>query len=138
MAEFIHKGKGRWLRIITPGMVSVIAVNGNSDVKNFISDSVQWDTGSMVTCISERLVSELHLRKTGITTISGIENQPRRANTYMVNLEFPNGVKMGYVEVVEAPMPLTDLLVGMDVISECDFHYSIIDNKSLIRVATKE
>lgn len=90
----------------------------------------------MVTCISERLVAELQLRKTGITTISGIENKPRRANTYLVNLEFPNKVEMEYVEVVEAPMPLADILVGMDVISECDFHYTIADGKSCIRIST--
>ena len=36
----------------------------------------------MVTCISERLVKELGLIKTGVTTITGIENKPRRANTY--------------------------------------------------------
>ena len=136
MAEFVHQGKGRWLKIVTPGVVSAIPVKNTTDAKTFSSDSVQWDTGSMVTCISERLVAELQLRKTGITTISGIENKPRRANTYLVNLEFPNGVGMRYVEVVEAPMPLVDILVGMDVISECDFHYSIAEGKSSVRIST--
>lgn len=136
MAEFVHQGKGRWLKITTPGIVSAIPVKGNAEYRRFASESVQWDTGSMVTCISERLVAQLQLRKTGITTISGIENKPRRANTYLVNLEFPNGVGMRYVEVVEAPMPLMDILVGMDVISECNFHYTIAEGKSCISIST--
>lgn len=135
MVEFVQQGKGKWLKIVTSGVVSAIPVKGTVEVNTFASDSVQWDTGSMVTCISERLVHELDLRKTGITTISGIENKPRRANTYMVNLEFPNGVMINYVEVVEAPMPLIDILIGMDIISECDFHYSIAEGKSCIRIA---
>lgn len=28
------------------------------------------------------------------------------------------------------------ILVGMDVISECDFHYSIAEGKSCIRIST--
>ena len=136
MAEFVQQGKGRWLKIVTPGIVSAIPTRHTISVKTFSSDRVQWDTASMVTCISERLVAELQLRKTEITTISGIENKPRRANTYLVNLEFPNGVGMRYVEVVEAPMPLVDILVGMDVISECDFHYSIAEGKSSVRIST--
>lgn len=57
MAEFVQLGKGRWLKIITSGVVSAIPIKNATDINAFASTSVQWDTGSMVTCISERLVA---------------------------------------------------------------------------------
>lgn len=134
MASFTLEGKGKWLKIITDGSVSTIATKAIPEIIRYGSDSVQWDTGSMVTCISERLVAELHLERIGITTISGIDNKPRRANTYMVNIMFPNNVSAPYTKVVEAPMLFVDILVGMDVISDLDFHYSVDNGKSKIEI----
>lgn len=135
MASFSIEGKGRWLKIVSPCTVISVATKKNSTTKSINSNSAQWDTGSMVTCISERLVKELGLIKTGVTTITGIENKPRRANTYIVDIRFPNDMFANCVEVVEAPMTLMDMLIGMDIISDCDFHYTKENGKSKINIS---
>lgn len=35
MAEFEYQGKGRWLKIVTPGSISSIDVKGISDANHF-------------------------------------------------------------------------------------------------------
>ena len=136
MPQFTLEGEGRWMRIVTPCIVSPTPdKQQRADVKKLACDSAEWDTGSMVTIISERVASELCLKKTGITTISGVDGRPIKANTYLVNLQFPGELKSNFVEVVEAPLLTQDLLVGMDIISECNFLYSFQDGKSSLFVS---
>lgn len=136
MPKFTIEGKGRWMRIVSHCIVSPTPdKQQRTNEKGFACDSAEWDTGSMVTIISERVASELCLKQTGITTISGVDGRPIKANTYLVNLQFPGELKANLVEVVEAPLLTQDLLVGMDIISECNFLYSFKDGKSSLSVS---
>lgn len=136
MAQFSIEGKGRWMKILSPCTISPIPEKeGAVSTLQIDTNSAEWDTGSMVTVISNRIVSELHLARTGITTISGVDGRAIKANTYLVNLEFPGNLKAGFVEVVEAPLGTQDLLIGMDIISECTFQYSIKEGKSRLLVS---
>lgn len=126
MKKFCIEGKGKWCKIITPCVVSAIPQRSNPNCfERFASESAQWDTGATISLISQRLVQELHLKHIRYTTISGFENKPVKARTYLVNLTFPNSLEVKYVEVAEAPLLLVDLLVGMDVIADGDLHYSV-------------
>ena len=131
MAKFTIEGKGRWLKIITPCTISEIPKR-NSDQKprSMECSSAQWDTGSMVTLVSTRIIEQMGLKHVGYTTLSGLENRPQKARTYMLNLKFPNDVEASFREVAEAPLPLVDMLIGMDIISDCTFHYSGSDGIS--------
>ena len=122
MAQFTVISKGHSIRINSVSRVEEFRYQSSeSDTLKSMSADTIWDTGSSVSVISERLAAELHLEPSGVTKISGIENRPFEANTYLVNIEFPNGVLAKYTTVVESPMVLYDLLIGMDVISEGDF-----------------
>lgn len=138
MAKFTQEGKGKWCKIITPCRVSAIPKRdvAESDDNDICYEKAQWDTGSMVTLISQRVVDELRLESTGFTFLSGLENHSIKARTYIVNIKLPNNVKLDFIEVAEAPLPFVDLLIGMDVIADGDFHYSNNDGKSVFSFET--
>jgi len=131
MSKFIQNGNGKWSKIITPCQVaSIPRRNSTEPIEQKTYDSAQWDTGATITLISHRVVAELGLKHIRYTSISGIDNKPTKARTYIVNLKFPNEVEARYVEVAEAPLLFVDLLIGMDIIAEGDFHYSIANGIS--------
>lgn len=136
MGSFIVNGTGHWAKILCDCGISSTPTRrvDSPEIKTCLK--AQWDTGATVTCVSERIVSELHLQKSGVTTIMGIDGKPRLVNTYMINLYLPNDVKVCYIEAARVTMPVVDILIGMDVISDCDFHYTIKDGKSSLRVET--
>lgn len=92
-------------------------------------ERADWDTGATVTVISERLVAELGLIPIGRTKISGYNGRPKVTNEYRVDLLFPNDVRVPFVKVVEAPLVLMDLLVGMNVINQGHLDINFCDSK---------
>lgn len=137
MGKFQIEGEGKWCKIITDCEVSAIPKRNSPEKPVCMNcDKAQWDTGAMVTLISSRVVAEMHLSPIGYTTLSGFENRPVRVRTYLVNLTFPNEVEIRTVEVAEAPLGVTDLLIGMDIIADGDFHYTCQEGRSYFSFET--
>lgn len=79
-----------------------------------------WDTGATGSCISKKIAAELALKATGMceaSTAGGVCT----VNTYLINIHLPNGVTFQDVVVTDADMGNTEMLIGMDIISQGDF-----------------
>lgn len=79
-----------------------------------------WDTGAEMSSISHRVVNELGLRPVGKArnyTAAGVVD----VNTYVINLQLPMGVGVALLQVTGNDLGDTDMLIGMDVISQGDF-----------------
>jgi predicted aspartyl protease len=99
-----------------------------------------WDTGASSCAISNRVVSALGLKPTGMTTMRGA-NGEALTNTYLLNLYLPNGVAFSGVRVAEVKLVGNeDILIGMDVISAGDFTVSNYDGKTCMsfRIPSQE
>lgn len=86
----------------------------------FIAFKAIWDTGAMRSSISTDVVKKLGLKPYGFAKVfhaDGVSMQ----NTYFVNFLLPNGIEVKTLLVTEAKMTDIDVLIGMDVITLCDF-----------------
>lgn len=90
-----------------------------------------WDTGATGTNISKGLVQKLQPVLTGYVWCHGVGGA-NQYNTYIVDIELPNGVYIKNVQVIESEIGEQglDLLIGMDIISQGDFAVSNYDGKT--------
>lgn len=82
--------------------------------------SAIWDTGATNTVITRKVVDELGLKPIGIAQVStagGI----RQCEVYLVSVFLPNRVVIAILRVTEGNITGSDVLIGMDVISNGDF-----------------
>lgn len=84
--------------------------------RNFIG---LWDTGATGTCISKNVAEQLRLAPVG-TTVMHTAAGTITTNRYIVNIELPNEIAFPFVEVYEAELHDTDVLIGMDIITSGD------------------
>ena len=99
---------------------------------NFTTDGIEreadnlyavWDTGAMVTCISDTVAHKLGLISVGKVNLLGIDGGSIK-DKYILNLFLPNGVSFNGLTVNEGKLDDIDLLIGMDIISQGDFAIS--------------
>ena len=88
-----------------------------------------WDTGSTVTILSPRLVSELQLEPFQQGGIIGIGGQTE-GNTYLLHVLLPTGDVVTFHEVYEADIDY-DAIIGMDIITKGDFHLDSMKGKTV-------
>lgn len=79
-----------------------------------------WDTGAMSSTISTQIVNELKLIPLGQTRVCHADGESL-CNYYVVNLLLPNKIEIKMLMVNDGKLTDTDMLIGMDVISLCDF-----------------
>lgn len=118
---FTITGNGILKELRTPCKVSPVSLDKDFDFDGAaaVSDAI-WDTGAQITVISNKIVEVLHLFPTGMgrnITAAGIIEVKR----YMVDIMLPNGVVVKSLTVISSPLEDTDILIGMDIISLCDF-----------------
>jgi len=79
-----------------------------------------WDTGSECTTISRKTAQFL-----GLAPISEVEAHHSGGRSmsmmYLLNLRLANGVEFEGLRVMDGNFDDTDVLIGMDVLSQCDF-----------------
>ena len=80
-----------------------------------------WDTGSTVTVLSEMLVQRLGLIPSDICRVSGRDGNPITTNTYNIDVVLGE-TRIEFVNAVRGPLKNIDMIIGMDVISQGDFH----------------
>lgn len=86
----------------------------------YIDAKAIWDTGAVNTVITTALASKLGLKPLGYVQMQHA-NGYAIVNTYMVNVLLPNKIEVQTLYVMEGDMNDTDVLIGMDIISLCDF-----------------
>lgn len=79
-----------------------------------------WDTGAMSTTIAPSLVKKLGLISFGSVEMHHAYGDAY-VNTYVINLLLPNRMEVKTLPVMEGAMTDVDVLIGMDVITLCDF-----------------
>lgn len=82
--------------------------------------SAIWDTGSECTTISRRAADALDLKPIGEIEAHHSGGHSI-VNIYLINLMLPNGVEFQGLRVMDGNFDDTDVLLGMDVLSQCDF-----------------
>ena len=86
----------------------------------FVECRAIWDTGAMSTTISPDLAHRLSLATFGQVEIRHA-NGNAIVDTHVINLLLPNKMEIKTLPVMEGAMTDVDLLIGMDVITLCDF-----------------
>jgi len=80
-----------------------------------------WDTGATSTCITKRIVNDLGLQQTGVSTICGV-NGKSQVPRYGIILKLPNNVR---INPFQADMVTlhddVEMLIGMNIITAGDF-----------------
>ena len=79
-----------------------------------------WDTGAMRSTISVELTKRLDLKPFGQTRVFHADGESI-CNYYLINLLLPNKIEIQMLMVNDGNMKDTDMLIGMDIISMCDF-----------------
>ena len=113
-----------------PGLVNQLVTSVHVSIPNTETSyqvNAIWDTGATGSVITEKIVKELDLKPTGMSTVN-TANGLTQQYTYIVDIVLPNGIQVTDVTVTGA-IGLTahcDVLIGMDIISLGDFsitHY---------------
>lgn len=115
--------EGRALEITTEAKVSMAydaTRMQNLPHPPYESCRATWDTGAMNTVITPMLAHKLGLASLGLVKMQHA-NGVSLVNTYMVNVLLPNKMEVHSLYVMEGAMADTDMLIGMDVITLCDF-----------------
>ena len=83
-----------------------------------------WDTGAMITVISDKLALELELPVVSKTSIQGV-NGVSETMIHLVDLWLPNSAVIRCVHAAQGKcFNNFDVLIGMDVITRGDFSIS--------------
>ena len=90
-----------------------------------------WDTGATSTVITEPVVSECSLRPTGMAKVETASDTVN-AETYIVNITLPSGVRFNNLKVTKGRIKGADVLIGMDIITTGDFAISNFQGKTTV------
>ncbi|MCL2261071.1 MAG: retroviral-like aspartic protease family protein [Fibromonadales bacterium] len=102
------------------------AINPKESIMQF---NALWDTGAEGSVISERVVQMLGLEPTGKARVHHA-NGESIVNTYSVYILLPNKVVFYIPMATEGVLTVTDVLIGMDIISRGDFTITAPENKT--------
>jgi Aspartyl protease len=99
-----------------------------------------WDTGATGSAITKLTAKKLNLAPTGIKRVSGLGGTFSK-NVYLVDLQFPNNIKILDLPVTEIDNPQDEkgkiidnfgILIGMDIITRGDFTISNFEGKTIM------
>ena len=96
-----------------------VAPWGGSD---FTPCNATFDTGATGSAIKESLAKQLGLKPTGTVTDSGVNSSNVQSTEYGVSVQLKEGVVANIPDCPGVQLSGdTDMLIGMDIISKCDF-----------------
>jgi hypothetical protein len=79
-----------------------------------------WDTGATNTVVTQDIIETLHLRPVGMKCISTSGGMYERY-VYLISLTLESHAHFPVLEAVEGHILGSDVLIGMDVITQGDF-----------------
>lgn len=131
MAAYNFESKGLVDAILTPiAVCEAVEMNESIAVpKIFRSSNCMWDTGATNTLISQKVVDDLGLKPYGVCLVSDNTTTEKR-ETFLVHLGLPTGTTALNVEAMLTLSEDYDVVIGMDIISLCDFCFTNKDNAS--------
>jgi hypothetical protein len=113
----------RWeqpiLRVITP--VTAWQAKKSGLKRKQLDVRAMWDTGSMVTCVSKRLVRYLELTSFESTSLTSLHGTSL-ADVCLMDIVLPDGISIENIKVTEIETPNDfDIIIGMNIIRFGDF-----------------
>ena len=92
-----------------------------------------WDTGANCSAISTRVVMLLGLVPVSKESMTHAGGQSI-VDIYSVGIVLPNNVLVPLVDVFESDFSSFDVLIGMDIISQCDLSVSNLGGKTTFSI----
>jgi uncharacterized protein YwlG (UPF0340 family) len=86
----------------------------------FVACKAIWDTGAMRSTISVETAKKLQLQPVRQAKVFHADGVSIR-NVYYINLLLPNHIEVKNVAVTDGNIEDTDVLIGMDIKTLCDF-----------------
>mgnify|MGYP000695929240 CR=1 FL=1 len=107
-----------------PIILCKILHNGESYSFNAI-----FDTGANKSCIGEHIIAQIGIASIG-TQLQGNTDNVISVNTHIVTIKLAQDIVFPDIEVISSNLPGIDALIGMDIISQGDFHiYHLTDGR---------
>ena len=79
-----------------------------------------WDTGANSSVISQVVVDACGLLPIGYTEVFHVDGS-YLSEVYIVDITLPSDLTLSNLSVAKADIPMADILIGMDIISQGDF-----------------
>jgi predicted aspartyl protease len=110
--------------------VEVFPVSSATPHQGIVVYSI-WDTGASQTVITHRLMTKLNLVPIETKLVYGI-NSRQTVDVVAISIKLPNDLLIPDIRVFvcDIPSPI-DMLIGMDIIQQGDFHISNTGNRTL-------
>lgn len=121
--------------IVTDAVVFPAFVKGTLPPMKLYSQNAAWDTGSEQTIISPYVAEALELKSIGKEPVNGIGGC-QMADIYQIALGLPNGQLLYNLKVCCLPIDDYEILLGMDIITKCDFAITNQDGKTTFSFQT--
>ena len=107
---------------------------GKLPTAKYYTPNAGWDTGSERSIISQDVAKALHLQSLGKVEMQGIGQE--QGDLYKVAIALPNGHVYHDFYVYGLNIMDYDLLIGMDIIAECDLAITNKDGRTTFSVRT--
>ncbi|KAA6302538.1 MAG: hypothetical protein EZS26_001370 [Candidatus Ordinivivax streblomastigis] len=115
--------------LVTKCIVSKAYNTSETTTSNHVECKAIWDTGAMRSVISTKIVDKLRLAPIGKTRVFHA-NGESVVGSYLVNIILPNQIGCSFLQVTEGDITDTDVLIGMDIISQGDFAVTASQGKT--------
>jgi hypothetical protein len=89
-----------------------------------------WDTGASATVITQKVIDQIGLKPMGME-INHTAMGPHKTEAYLVAVFLPNQVCFPSVRVTRGVILGTDMLIGMDIITNGDFAITNLNGKTV-------
>lgn len=126
---FTSKYNGRANQIVTKCRISQGFKPESKGNHTFVDFDSLWDTGATNTVISPKVVSDLGLKPVSKVPMAHADGSAM-VDVYIINIILPNSVGFPMVAVLCSNLTGTDVLIGMDIISQGDFSITNLKGKT--------
>lgn len=124
--------KGALDKIITPVILDASDYDTSSSAEGTVENvNALWDTGATVSVLSTDMVRRLGLVPQDVVWVRSYNGTPVKTNVYRVDIVMNDEIRLDFIEAIEASLPSSDMLLGMNVIGMGDLHIVHPDYKTI-------
>jgi len=91
-----------------------------------------WDTGATGSAITQKVIDDVGLKPTGMVKVNTASQKGVPTEVYLVSVFLPNRVCIPQLKVTRANLVGTEVLLGMDIISQGDFAVTNENGKTVL------
>jgi len=91
-----------------------------------------WDTGATGSAITQKVIDDVGLKPTSMVKVNTASQKEVPTEVYLISVFLPNRVCIPQLKVTRANLVGTEVLLGMDIISEGDFAVTNENGKTVL------